>query len=858
LKLFREFALALKMYSEHHGVVTVYALTIFIGAFLLFQAQPLIGKYILPWFGGAPGVWTTCLLFFQVLLLGGYAYAHCSCRWLKPRRQAILHLALLVGALALLPIIPRDSLKPDGSGNPTLQIIGLLAMSIGLPYFVLSATAPLLQHWFSRTHPDVSPFRLYALSNLGSLLALISFPILFETHFTRTAQATMWGWGLCAYVVGCGLCVLRIWKLPPLQNDSINETGSSDNAPPTVQHRLLWLLLPACASVLLLATTNKMCQEVAVIPFLWVLPLSLYLLSFIICFDNPRWYIRFPFGLALLAAWIGICWALFKGVEAPLRQQLWIYSLGLFVCCMVCHGELYRLKPSPRHLTGFYLMIAAGGALGGVFVVVIAPVIFTDYFELQWALAFCGLLFAFVVARDQTSGPVRGWRSRLGDPRRLRLSGSICLWVSVAVLGIVLWQQAHNFSRARVGRTRNFYGVLSVFRHDDDQADLHYLELSHGRVAHGLQFTDPQRALRPTLYYSENSGVGLTLRRLPKGQHRIGIIGLGVGTLASYAQPGDYVRFFEINPEVERMARAHFSYLTNCRGKLEVTLGDARLSLEREPPQNFDLLVVDAFNSDAIPVHLLTREAFAIYERHLKTNGMIAMHVSNKSMNLEPVVMNLARQFDQAAATIDHIPPPNTPWIVSSIWILLSRDRASINNDEISLAARPPRTNSINVPLWTDDYASVFQILHHQPNPEKESEFTWAEIQRAHELYEKGDFAGAVAHFRQALRKQPESLVVLNNLALLLATCPDASLRDYTEAIRLGDKACQLTHYHTTVFVGTLAAVYSEAGRFSDAVYLARKASALAAESGDSGALMESQKFLELYRAGRPYHDALK
>jgi tetratricopeptide (TPR) repeat protein len=227
-------------------------------------------------------------------------------------------------------------------------------------------------------------------------------------------------------------------------------------------------------------------------------------------------------------------------------------------------------------------------------------------------------------------------------------------------------------------------------------------------------------------------------------------------------------------------------------------------------------------------------------------------------MNLEPVVMNLARQFDQAAATIDHIPPPNTPWIVSSIWILLSRDRASINNDEISLAARPPRTNSINVPLWTDDYASVFQILHHQPNPEKESEFTWAEIQRAHELYEKGDFAGAVAHFRQALRKQPESLVVLNNLALLLATCPDASLRDYTEAIRLGDKACQLTHYHTTVFVGTLAAVYSEAGRFSDAVYLARKASALAAESGDSGALMESQKFLELYRAGRPYHDALK
>src|SRR5882672_9101608 len=305
--------------------MAAYALTIFTGAFLLFQIQPLIGKFILPWFGGGPGVWTTCMLFFQIVLLAGYAYAHFSSHYLKTRPQVMVHLALLIAALALLPITPTESWKPIGGGNPTLQILGLLAATLGLPYFVLSSTCPLVQQWFSRAHPGASPYRLYALSNAGSLLALLSYPIFFETHFTRRVQARFWAWGLAGYAVCCGFCVLKLWRAqkpedPGVSHDetavAITQASSSvRRAGGSRRDRLLWLLLPACASILLLATTNKLCQDVAVIPFLWVLPLALYLVSFIICFDNPQWYARVPFTLALIAAEGGVCWALFAGTD---------------------------------------------------------------------------------------------------------------------------------------------------------------------------------------------------------------------------------------------------------------------------------------------------------------------------------------------------------------------------------------------------------------------------------------------------------------------------------------------------------------------------------------------------------------
>jgi hypothetical protein len=798
--------------------MTAYALTIFTGAFLLFQVQPLIGKYILPWFGGGPGVWTTCMLFFQVLLLGGYAYAHFTSRWLKPRTQAVAHLILLAAALALLPITPGDSWKPHGAGNPTLQILTLLTVSLGLPYFVLSSTGPLLQQWFSRAKPGVSPYRLYALSNLGSLLALVSYPFFFEMHFTRKVQAGLWAWGLVAYVLCCGFCAVRAWKSkvqslkskvqspepkvqslePEAQSPKAKvqspEAGAGDQAsvssgpssgscstdhasspPPSTLNYFLWLLLPACASVLLLATTNKLCQDVAVIPFLWVVPLALYLLTFIICFDSPRWYVRFPFTLALIAALGGLCWAFANASDLALPKQVALYCGGLFICCMVCHGELYRLKPDPRYLTGFYLMIAAGGALGGLFVAVAAPLLFTDYFELHWGLFLCGLLFLLVCATDRTSSP-----STL-DPRPSRFGSSwrwtacaltllvfagldrllawlpeqartvpkgyfiglrigmwtivallvaswiarkkfrnfqywrfvTCMWLFLGLLGLgrTLWTQANESSSDRVYRSRNFYGVLTVYEHRKDDPLSHYFLLQHGRITHGLQFADPVQATWPISYYGKDSGIGLGVGALPPGNRRIGVVGLGTGTMAAFGRAGDYLRFYEINPEVEAVATTWFSYLPKCLGNVEVAPGDARLTLEWEPPQHFDLLVLDAFSSDAIPVHLLTKEAFQTYERHLNTNAIIAVHISNHYLNLEPVVVNLARHFGYKLASIDFEENEEEWWLYGSTWILLSRSEQIMNRPDIRNAASTVNTNSIKVPLWTDDFASLFQIL---------------------------------------------------------------------------------------------------------------------------------------------------
>jgi hypothetical protein len=848
----------------------IYALTIFTGAFLLFEVQPLIGKYILPWFGGAPAVWTTCMLFFQILLLGGYAYAHCSARWFKPRTQAILHLVLLIAAMALLPITPSDSWKPNDSADPTLRILGLLVVSLGLPYFVLAATSPLLQHWFSRSHPGVSPYRLYALSNIGSLLALVSFPIYFETHFTRKVQAALWGWGLALYAIGCAACAIKLWKTKDVEcrvssdkgeeseirspesltlNHPVLHSACATEDQPSTFNRLLWLLLPACASVLLLATTNKMCQDVAVIPFLWVLPLGLYLLSFIICFDNPRWYLRSVFIPALMASWGGLGWVLIKGeaMDIPIPPQLGIYAAGLFICCMVCHGELYRLKPDPRHLTGFYLMIAAGGALGGVLVTIVAPLIFTGYFELQSGLWFCGALLLVTCVRDWWDHEnFHRWRF------------PVCIWLSAGMvaLGIALWSQARGLGSERVCRSRNFYGVLSLYELNREEPESHHFRLVHGRIIHGMQFTDPVRAAWPTAYYSEKSGVGLALQALPAGHRRIGLVGLGVGTLAAYAQAGDDFHFYEINPEVQRLASSRFTYLTNCPGKVDVTLGDARLSLEREPPQNLDLLVLDAFSSDAIPVHLLTKEAFMIYERHLKTNGIIAVHVSNSSMNLEPVMFNIARQFNYHAATVDDNPPSQQWWQMRSVWVLFSHSGEFIDSATLRLATRPPRTNSVNIPLWTDDFTSLFQILHPEPRPHMDSEFSAAQNRIAEKLCRQGDFAGAIAVYRLALQRQPKSPDLLNNLAWLLVTCPKASLRNGPEAAALAERACQLTHYRETFFVGTLGAAYAEAGRFEDAIWMAEKACALASEVGNQGLLNRNQELLGLYQKHQPYHEA--
>lgn len=764
-----------------------FALTIFAGAFLLFQVQPLIGKYILPWFGGSPGVWTTCMLFFQLLLLGGYAYAHSISRRLQPRTQAIVHLAVLAAALATLPITPGDQWKSHAAGDPTWHILALLAVSLGLPYLVLSATGPLMQEWFRRTTPGASPYRLYALSNVGSLLALISYPFYFETQFTRQAQARFWSWGLVFYAVCCAICAFRVWRSPAVV--AADATPDEPVERPTAGQRLLWLALPACASILLLAVTNKMCQDVAVIPFLWVLPLALYLLTFIISFDSPRWYSRFYYTLALAAAMVGICIALFQGADMPIVRQIVIYSVTLFVGCMICHGELYHLKPHPRHLTSFYLMIAAGGAVGGLFVALVAPNVFRNFYEMhlglalivlllllisirgrhassmgRWRILFFLLLAAAIFGAEQGSALLVSWLHNVDslqlDPwlgydqwyrlerlhsllwlvpllgvfavwilrrrRRTHESAAInwhrmtcgALGVGLVTLVLALALQIHDASRGAVLSARNFYGVLSVFEYEKDRPDSRYYLLQHGRITHGLQFASPHRAREITSYFGRNSGLGLALRNFPRQQNqRIGLLGLGVGTVTAYGKPGDYIRIYEINPQVKQIAESPFSYLHYSEAKIDVVMGDGRLSMENEPPQNFDILIMDAFSSDAVPVHLLTKEAFEIYRRHLKPDGAILVNISNRYLDLRPVVENAARAFDLDVHTINN--EDGSPddyeeggwWLYSSTWMILSRNEDFMNRGALRNVAAPPAPYFHPIPLWTDDYTSMFRIL---------------------------------------------------------------------------------------------------------------------------------------------------
>jgi hypothetical protein len=744
-----------------------FAPAIFLGAFLLFLLQPLLGKYILPWFGGGPGVWTVCLLFFQVLLVGGYAYAHLISRSLRPRAQVIVHLLLLIGALVLLPIIPAESWKPHDATDPTLRILGLLLATVGVPYFLLSATGPLLQQWANRAHPSRSPYGLYALSNAGSLLALASYPFLFEAHLTRHAQALFWGWGLVAFVLACALAGLKLRNPQPVAATGSIALPSPDGTTPRILDRLLWVALPACASVLLMATTNKLCQDVAVIPFLWVLPLALYLLSFTITFTGPRFYPRTVFVFALISAEAGVCWAMFHDTSLSVPGQIVLYCGGLFVCCILCHGELYRLRPQPAGLTSFYLLIAAGGALGGIFVALIAPLIFTHYYELNLGLFLAALLalLLWVRAPSTEDGCMYPWKrfgcallvlaalglylfwSQFGgsaeaDSTKSRpfgvsdavLAGALLAGVVIAnlkierrehwrlatlatltlgsiALGTTLWLQTSREGVSVVGSRRNFYGVLTLHEEERDKPELHNFRLQHGRTTHGLQFVDPERAGWPTAYYGERSGVGLALRALPAGPHRVGLIGLGAGTLATYGKDGDYFRIYELNPDVTRMAEAPFTFLPRCKGKVDVVPGDARLSLERESPQRFDILVLDAFNSDAVPVHLLTREAFLLYRNHVKTNGVIAVHLSNQHLDLVPVVVNVAKYFGYATAAVDYGPSQDQWWLYPSSWMLLCDNEAFLNSPAIRDAASPLRNTGNLIRLWTDDFASVFQIM---------------------------------------------------------------------------------------------------------------------------------------------------
>ncbi len=822
-----------------------YALTIFLSAFLLFQVQPLISKYILPWFGGTPAVWTTCMMFFQVLLLGGYTYAHIVATKLRQRTQVVVHLVVLAAALATLPIAPSARWKPAGIEDPTWHILALLAVAVGMPYFALATTSPLLQAWFTRTHPGRRPYRLYALSNTGSLLALLTFPFLVEPYLSSPMQAVVWSCSFMAFAALCAICALRTWNLRQASTPIIEGDARVPAPPPELERRpgflqcALWMLLPAAGSVMLLAVTNQMCQDVAVVPFLWVLPLSLYLLSFIICFDNERWYFRPVFWPWLVGSMVGMVVLLGMGVDAPIQWQIGGFSFGLFGCCMVCHGELVRLKPSPRHLTSFYLMVSAGGALGGVFVTLIAPLIFDAYLELHYGMWACAALAGAALWIDKR--PLRHWPRSLwagvgvpllvaapllvlfldpsasldnvADPIVVRYM--FTLWVAGSVLLLVLWglswaprswlewlaiphlisvplyllayrrlfapvpslakllraipdeaafgvmgvvsvvlsvvwihrkhsedpqrawlwalaspvgalvllffaQRLYAQAEETLGGSehisRNFYGVLRVTEYDSDDPKLHRLVLRHGRISHGCQLVSEEACTRPTTYYWEETGVGLAILHHPRrgqGLH-VGTIGLGVGTVAAYGREGDRYRFYEINQEVRHLATTTFTYLENTEAVCQIVMGDARLSMERElrrgERQGFDILVLDAFSGDAIPVHLLTREAFQLYLQHLRPDGIIAVHISNRYLELEPVVWALADAFGLQSAQIEATGDDDLS-TDSCTWVLLTHNTEFLESEVVAEAREKTESKKRRTILWTDAHSDLFRIL---------------------------------------------------------------------------------------------------------------------------------------------------
>ncbi len=686
------------------GLGILYAVVIFLSAFLLFQVQPLIGKCILPWFGGTPAVWTTCMLVFQLLLFGGYAYAHLTTKFLSPRGQAWLHVVLLVAALCTLPITPDASWKPEAGQSPALRIVLLLTATIGLPYFVLSSTSPLIQGWFSRTHVGQTPYRLYSLSNVGSLLALLSYPFLVEPTLATNTQSFVWSMLFVAFGVLCAIGAQRMVAVVPCPAPTKSPAKSpakvladeTEVASPSWELTGLWFGLAMTASILLLAITNQVCMDVAVVPFLWVLPLALYLVTFILCFESERWYSRRYYSLISAALLIGSIMLIGRGSQVPIAVQILVFFGMMFCCCMVCHGELAALKPHPKYLTAYFLTMSAGGAAGGLFVGILAPLMFVSYNELYFGVF--TLLFLFVSLRlreDNVQWPLPGWTSPLA------VTGLVLL-----VLG-VLAQVGRNEDNALEVK-RNFYGVLRVRTQVVNETQEPLLQLAHGRIAHGSQFVAEEKRHIPTAYYANNTGIGHVIKRLDAAEPRhIGVVGLGIGTLAAYGQAGDRVRMYEINPQVIELAQKHFTFLRDCPAEQTIVTGDARLSLEFEPSQQFDVLVLDAFSGDAIPVHLLTQQALDVYLNHMKKDGILAYHISNLHFDLQPVIAGLANSRDLSVAFHRNQADPETA-ALASIWALVSHSPERLAQVTQEETAQPPKGRPI---LWTDNRSNLLEVL---------------------------------------------------------------------------------------------------------------------------------------------------
>lgn len=813
-----------------------FAFTIFLSAFLLFQVQPLIGKFILPWFGGGSNIWTSCLLFFQVALLVGYGYAHGMGQILGRKAQAWLHVSLLGLSLIFLPIIPhQETWSPSADSSPTLQIVLLLSGVVGLPFILLSTTGPLLQHWFSQSFPGRSPYRLYALSNIGSLLALVTYPFLVEPKLRLGTQATVWSICYAVFCLWAAYCAIRyaltpeqteLVTPPPAQAKSRKAAADPPRAPKveikdaTYGQMILWVKLAAVGSMMLIATTNQITQEVAAFPFLWIMPLAIYLLTFIICFDQPILYQRWIFGPLFASSCLFTWFTLRAGVNMSVSWQLINYGMALFSTCMICHGELVKSRPAPRQLTLFYFCVSLGGALGGTFVALAAPLLFMGFWEFQLSLAAAAILASICVSlkdswvvplfaavgicagilipletivtwsdldqiqviykRLEASGfseltrkeihtwMIKGWGwipalltvylfagpvslALMMINKRALFWGWLCPAVALLcvllVADIRLTLDQDETDSVNLTTRRNFYGVLRVKEEtnrtlDKDKniiEDYSKHELIHGRINHGFQYTDPIKSTWSTSYYGGGSGVWIAIQHHPRryrgGEElsplRVGVVGLGTGTLASACQDGDKLTFYEINKEVKQLSdEGYFTYLKDSRAEVDVRFGDARIVMQREleagEPQGYDVLAVDAFSSDAIPFHLLTKECGEIYKQHLKEDGILALHISNRFLHLEPITRGLAKELGMEAVRISG--PSNDYGVSQSTWVLLTNNQEFIQDQGVVEATedwrdRPEDDASADVPLpdpvnydlppmlWTDDFTSLWPII---------------------------------------------------------------------------------------------------------------------------------------------------
>ena len=709
----------------------MYGGTVFLSAFLLFLIEPMAAKELLPVLGGSSAVWVTCLVFFQATLLLGYLYAH---RTTRGNVRVRVHLAVLVLAVGVVGLgwFAADKFVWEVSAitteHPVRTIFGLLAMTIGIPFLVLGSTSPLLQVWLARKEQGVVWYPLFALSNAGSLLALVVYPVLIEPHVTLGEQWRGWAVAFVAYAWVCGLVAWRsrvgeaegprskVWALEArgevpefvMSPDAVAPVPFQDDRSVDNKRRAMWFLLPMGAAMQLSAVTSHLTQDIAAIPLLWVLPLAVYLITFILAFEVPVLYRRWVAARFLVVMLASLGYALSKvDTGLPVGLAVLFYLVEVFAACWFCHAEVYALRPkSAAQSTAFYLMVAAGGVAGTFLVGIASPLVFRANYDLAFAFLVTAALALVVTWRD-------GWGQRV-------------LWGAATALLLALTVLLHvEFARKALVQVRNFYGALRVTQANIDSESAtadpgpvgEYSNgsgpvrvLMNGRIRHGTQMLETAKRRTPTTYYGAESGVGLALRSCCEGRTKnVGVIGLGVGTIAAYGQAGDRMRFYEINPLVEPIARNLFTYLSDSPAAITVVEGDGRASLAKEAPQGFDVLVVDAFSGDAIPLHLLTREAMAVYRRHLAPGGVIAFHVSNSYLDLGPEIGKLASSAGMQARQVEGV-PVRAAGAYRSTWVLVSDDAAFFARPEVA-GASTPIVDKAGLRVWTDDYSSLLPVF---------------------------------------------------------------------------------------------------------------------------------------------------